>query len=146
MIFTFLIIAIVFYFIFGKNIKENLINLTSDHYGVKKNLNKCCENEKCYDKPHYLNSSECNANIDMVKDNLFKSYQQQYTQEEYHILVDNIKNRKLKGFDNLTADVNNPTVYYSRESIKLDIPQDLNNTIDMDTSFETPGYAPIKLT
>ena len=68
MIFTFLIIAIFFYFIFGKNIKENLINLTSDHYGVKKNLNKCCENENCYDKPHYLNSSECNANIDVDYD------------------------------------------------------------------------------
>lgn len=124
-----------------RKLKEKLINLSSDHYDIKKNLSKCCTGERCYNKPSFLNINDCKENIKDANDNLFKSYQQQFTEDEYLILLNNLNNRKLKSIDNLTADPLNPTVYVINESIDNPLPNDTNTKINNDSSFLLPGYS-----
>ncbi len=96
-ILIFLTIGVLLYKLLYKNGKEGLVNLDESR---KKMLTKCCENPPCYDKPPYLreNCIENKENADKQLDTQFK---QQYTQEEYYKLLNDLnilkeENNKLR--------------------------------------------------
>lgn len=131
-----LIIALICGVLIGINIKkkENLINLDDSR---KKELTKCCTDSKCYSKPPHLREN-CLKNKEDAKNELDKSFQQMYTQEEYY--------KKLNDLD-IIKDLNNKQLdekYVAKmnERIVINTALDTNTdlTIRKDDRDEVRGY------
>ena len=96
-------ILIIVFFIISKNTyqyQENLVNLDESR---KIRLKKCCEKDKCYDKPSFLHiydengkplpPNSCEENKKTVESQLDKVYDMMFTNEQYNKLLkeDNIR-------------------------------------------------------
>jgi hypothetical protein len=123
-----------------ENFETKLINFSSDPDGTKQKLSECCDKEKCLDKPLMFADKDCKEKTLELNKQLFAQYKPEYTDEEYKILVDNIKNRPHQSLNNLTADPNNPIIYHPKEEIDSGLPELINLTIDKDTSLQLPGF------
>ena len=72
MLLKLILLAIIIYVI-SVNVQENLINLTTDHHGIKKKLRQCCDGDRCLDKPKYLHK-KCEENKETARQQFNKRF------------------------------------------------------------------------
>ncbi len=146
-----LIISIIIGIIIGtkincnsENFTETLINTNNTR---KQSLSTCCENNKCYDKPPYLQPEQCETNkADAVKqiDTIFTP---QYTKEEYEKKIKDLdlENNKI----NMTKDIEYNSKINEKITVK-NLDSDTYNKIINDNNIingnESKEYAPYKKT
>ena len=113
---------------------ENLVNLDEER---KKTLKKCCEEEKCYEKPPFLHGN-CEQNKAVAAAQIKPQYQKIFTTDKYNQLVDDID---TSAYDDMVDDLEEggePIDY--QDVIIPTIPVDINEQVITDVSDVLPGY------
>ena len=92
MVFNYIIICIciLFLFLLHSNKLEHLVNLDEER---KKKLKKCCEKEKCYDKPPFLHGN-CEQNKAVAAAQIKPQYEKIFTTDKHNQLVVSYRRRR----------------------------------------------------
>ena len=119
------------------NKNDTFVNLDELH---KSSLTSCCKNNKCYDKPGFLQNSQCQESNKAHRKELGESYKLVYTNEEYN---NKLKNLGIKTFadDDDIATIERQSKIGISERINIDknLGIDTLNKVLTDNQYSIPG-------
>ena len=107
--------------------REHLINLDDSR---KNNLKKCCDDNKCYDKPPFLQKDECSKN-EKNKTIFNKIFDTMFSTEKYNKLLKSMNIKSLTAKDINISD--------NMIDISKKLGPELYNKILNDTSYSVKG-------